>query len=175
MESINQKIYNSQRVFVINDKIIDWNLEKRRGMQKYRKHHQYGFIEFNLYELENYKREINTSSLEDYTSYIDWKVDENLFPKELYDIHIEEIKNYANFITLYISALKGKSLNFVFEITFIGFDVIDSFRKNTYGRAFIEAFISCFDEESYNLGKLHKEQYHSLENIKYQMKHYKND
>ncbi|SHG62233.1 hypothetical protein SAMN05421866_1024 [Chryseobacterium oranimense] len=175
MERIDRKIYNSEKLLVINSEIIDWNLEKRHGMQKWRAHDRYGFIELNLYELENYKNKINKGFPSDYCSNIDWKVDENIFPKELYHLHLEEIKDYADFIASYISALKGKHLNFIFEITFAGFHIIDSFRKNTYGRALIEAVISCFNQESYNAGKSYKEKYHSPEKIEYQMSHYKND
>lgn len=173
MESINRQIYNSSRLFDINREIINWDLKKRHGMQKWRGHDKYGFIELNIYELENYKNEVNNEFPSNYTSNIDWKVDKNMFPQELYDIHIEELKTYTDFISSYISALKGENLNFIFEITFAGFHIIDSYRKHTYGRALIEAIISCFDEESYNLGKSHKEQVHSLDEIKYRMTQYK--
>ncbi len=173
MESINRQIYNSSRLFDINNEVINWDLKKRHGMQKWRGHDKYGFIELNIYELENYKNEVNKEFSSNYTSNIDWKVDENMFPQELYNIHIEELKIYADFICSYISALKGKNLNFIFEITFAGFHVIDSYRTHTYGRALIEAIISCFNEESYNLGKSHKEEYHSLDEIKKRIAQYK--
>ena len=173
MESINRQIYNSKRLFHINNQIINWDLKKRHGMQKWSGHDKYGFIELNIYELESYKKEINNEFSSNYTSNIDWKVDEDMFPEEIYNIHIEELKIYADFISNYISALKGEDLNFIFEITFAGFHVIDSSRMHTYGRALIEAIISCFDEESYNLGVLHKKKYHSPDEIEHRMKHYK--
>jgi len=173
MESINRQIYNSHRLSVINNEIARWDLNMRRGMQQWRNHDKYGFIELNLYELESYKKEVNKEFSSNYTSNIDWKVDEILFPKELYILHIEELKIYADFITSYISAIKGQHLSFVFEITFAGFHPIDSHRVHTYGKALIEAIISCFDEQSYTLGKLHKEKYLSLESIKYAMKVFK--
>ncbi|MPT33357.1 MAG: hypothetical protein E2600_17170 [Chryseobacterium sp.] len=173
MESINRKVYNSRRLFDINKEIINWDLKKRHGMQKWRGHDKYGFLEFNIYELKNYKNEINNEFPSNYTSNIDWKVDDSIFPQELYNIHIDELKIYADFISSYISGLRGESLDFIFEITFAGFHIIDSWRKHIYGRALIEAFVSCFDEEHYQLGKAHKESYHSDEEINYRMKHYK--
>ncbi len=173
MESIDRQISNSHRLFIINDKIIDWNLEKRHGMQKWRGHDKYGFIELNLYELGKYKSEVNNDFPSNYSSNIDWKVNENVFPLEFYNYHIEEIKKYADFITSYISALKGEHLNFIFEITFAGFHIIDSYRKGAYGRALIEAVVSCFDEATYNNGKIHKANYHSFEQVNDRMKHYK--
>ena len=173
MEAINKQIYSANRLFEINKEIIAWDLKHRHGMQKWRGHDKYGFIELNIYELENYKSEINNEFPSNYTSNIDWKVDESIFPQELYKIHIEELRIYADFITSYISALKGKSLDFIFEITFAGFHIIDSYRKHTYGRALIEAIISCFNVESYNLGELHKKENHSPEDIKYRMTQYK--
>lgn len=76
---------------------------------------------------------------------------------------------YADFISSYIAALKGESLNFIFQITFAGFHPIDSCRPHTYGKALIEAVISCFNKESYSKGELHKQQHHSLDQIKYKM------
>lgn len=170
METIRKEIYDSRRLFEINSEIVDWDLEPRHGMQKWRGHDKYGFIELTIYELQYYKQHINCEFSLNCTSNVDWKVDEDLFPKELYNIHIEEIKIYADFISNYISALRGKSLDFVFEITFAGFHILDSYRKHTYGRALMEAVISCFHENYYNLGKEHKEKYHTLEEIKYRMK-----
>ena len=173
MESINRQIYNSDRLFDINNEIIVWDLKKRHGMQKWRGHDKYGFIELNIYELENYKNEVNKDFSSNYTSNIVWNVDESTFPQELYKIHIEELKVYADFIGSYISALKGKHLDFIFEITFAGFHVIDSYRKHTYGKAFIEAIISCFNEESFNIGRKHKEDYHSYEEVKWRISQFK--
>ncbi len=173
MERINRQIYNSRRLFSINDEIINWDLKKRHGMQKWIGHDRYGFIELNIYELENYKNEVNKDFSSNYSSCIDWNVDERIFPKELYQIHIEELKVYADFISSYISALKGENLDFIFEITFAGFHVIDSYRKHTYGKALIEAIVSCFDEESFNIGKKHKENYHSNEEVKYRISQFK--
>lgn len=170
MESIRQQIYDSRRLFEVKDQIAEWDLKPRHGMQKWRAHDRYGFIELTMNELEMYMNDKGTEPQLNRTSYIDWKVDENLFPKELYNLHIEEIKTYADFISSYISAVKGLNLNFIYEITFAGFHIIDSYRKHTYGRALVEAVISCFNEESYNSGKNHKEEYHTLEEIQYRMR-----
>jgi len=171
MEGLN-RFRGSEKLFFVNENIINWNLEKRHGLAHSRIWEDYGFIELNLYELQDYKKvnkidESIESSIyrnKNSKSIIDWKVDEKLFPTELYNLHIAEIHKYAEFIISYISALKGKELDFVFEIIFAGFHPIDSWnqkKRNSYGRALILAIVSCFDEGSYNYGLKHKKVYHS--------------
>ncbi|WPO84117.1 hypothetical protein SD427_07220 [Chryseobacterium sp. JJR-5R] len=90
MESIRKQIYDSRRLFEVKDQIAEWDLKPRHGMQKWRAHDRYGFIELTMNELEMYMNDKGTEPQLNRTSYIDWKVDENLFPKELYNLHIEE-------------------------------------------------------------------------------------
>jgi hypothetical protein len=59
MEIIRKQIYDSRRLFEINSEIVDWDLEPRHGMQKWRGHDKYGFIELTIYELQYYKQHIN--------------------------------------------------------------------------------------------------------------------
>ena len=80
MEDIHRKIYGAERLFKINNEIIEWDLKLRNGMQKCSGHDRYGFIELNLYELENYKNVMKKDFSSNYVSNIDWKVKENLFP-----------------------------------------------------------------------------------------------
>ncbi len=154
-------------LFTVNEKILNWNLEMVHGLAHSRKWEDYGFVELNFYELENYKKIKKIDSFPDYSqnhnSFIEWKVDEQSF-EDLSKINkINEIYDYARFISSYISGLKGKKINFVFEIIFIGFHPVDSGnpRRDSYGRALIMAIVSCFDENAHNNELKHKKIYHN--------------
>lgn len=167
MQPINQKIYGQERMSAVLNDIVKWNLEKKHGLSGSRTN-RYAFIELNLYEIGRYNTEFN-SDVKNYQSYIDWKVDEKLFPKSLYNIYIKELETYADFITNHISAIKGLRIQFVFEIIFAGFHVVDTGSPHAFGRAFINAIISCFDNEMYQRGQLEKQTRHSIEEINYRM------
>ena len=162
-----KKFDGAEFLFDVKEKILNWNLEMVHGLAHSRIWEDYGFVELNFYELENYKKVKNIDSfsehIKNHNSFIEWKIDKQSF-EDLSKINkIEEIYNYARFINSYISALKGKKLNFVFEIIFIGFHPVDSGnpRRDSYGRALIKAIVSCFDENEHNYGLKHKKDYHN--------------
>ncbi|QTD36314.1 hypothetical protein JL193_09060 [Polaribacter batillariae] len=145
---IDNRIYGIDKLSQINDKIINWNFEEIKGIGFCRKHDSYAHIEFRIFEYQK----------EDFYDFIKWEVSSELLPDYEKSYGIEILNNYCSFLKNYITGLKGINTQLVFEITNAGFHPTDRWWK-VVGYAFIQGFISCFDNELFEKNKKKSEDY----------------
>ncbi|MEN2401629.1 hypothetical protein GKZ90_0017700 [Flavobacterium sp. MC2016-06] len=158
-------ISGAENLSKIETSVKKWNFEKLNGIGFYRKHDKYSIIELNIYEFENYPNNENIDKLP--YSYLDWKVPENKFEISNFESGKDEMVKFAEFFINWISSIKGERLYLIFEINFAGFHPTDSWNRGACSNAFLNAIISCFDEELYNIG-LEKKNTNHLQNGIYQ-------
>ncbi|WP_343707909.1 hypothetical protein [Flavobacterium sp.] len=152
-------VHGKESLSKIIDKLRDWNFETLDGIGCCRKHDKYALIELKVYHVDNYPEK---DKLNQYHSYLLWKVDTNQFPIENYEYAQEELRRYAEFITDWFSTIKGETIYLVYEINFAGCFPADVFGRGAAGRAFLDAIISCFDDDLYKVGIEKKEKNHPL-------------
>lgn len=160
MEKLDNKIYAASSLFKIKDKVNEWDFEKLNGIGFNRGHDRYSIIELKVYEFENYPNKEKLEMFPD--SYLDWKVSENQFPIAYYEYGKSELRMYAEFVIDWLSSIKGKRLNLIFEINFAGYHPTDVWGRGSVGRSFLNAIISCFDDELYKTGVEKRDKNHPL-------------
>lgn len=158
-------VHGKESLSKIIDKLRDWNFETLDGIGFCRMHDRYSAIELKVYNLNNYPEK---DKLGQYKSYLNWNVDKDLFPIENYEYAEKELVRYSEFITDWFSTIKGETIYLVYEINFAGYGPADTWGRGAAGRAFVNAIISCFDEDLYKIGIERKEKDHPLENGIYQ-------
>ncbi|SHE79811.1 hypothetical protein [Pedobacter caeni] len=136
---LNNKLYSVEALSHITQQLIDWDFQPVTGIGLYTKIERYAHLEIKLYLSDSYD------------SRVIWNTDETYFP---YDIRIgKAIEKYLLFFTNYLSALKGKSVQLIFEITDGTYHLVDSDDK-TYGYAVLYALVDCFDKTYYKPDEL---------------------
>lgn len=150
-------------LYPVKDKIALWNSEKLTGIGFKRAHDKYCYLEICIYDYNNYpdKDELDSFS----SSFVNWKVDGELFPISLYDSSKKELFDYANFIVSFFNAITGKPLKLIFEINFAGYHPTDVWGKGVCGWALINAVISCFDENLYKQGLGHRTNFYDADRL----------
>ena len=173
MEQINGKI--SQKYFSIKQEISDWNFEKLVGIGKKRAHDKYAILELNICKLSDYsdKEKIAESNDPHYlnnNSFLVWKLSESQFPKETYEYGKNELIRSAEAVVDLFSIIKEQKLDLVFEIVWAGYGIADVWGKGVVDLAFVDAILSCFDNELFQQGLENKKK-HPYINGEYQSRY----
>lgn len=173
MERINAKI--STRYYPIKQAILNWNFEKLKGIGKKRVNgNRYAIIELNICRLVDYsdKEKISENyhhTLSDH-SYIIWKLSETQFPKHEYEFGKEELIKSAEAVVDLFSIIKEQRLNLVFEFVWAGYSASEIWGKGVVDFAFVNAILSCFDDQLFQQG-LEAKKCHPFINGEYQSKY----
>ncbi|MGV3460615.1 MAG: hypothetical protein ACO1N9_09210 [Flavobacterium sp.] len=163
MERIDDIIYSTESLHSVKDKISLWNGELLKGIGFYRGHDKYAYLEISVYEYGSYP---NKNKLDRFSgSFIDWKIDKEVFPFHISQNNKKELFNYARAIVAIFSNLIGRHVDLIFEITFAGHHPTDNWGKGACGRAFINAIVSCFDENLFKQGLGHRTNLYNQERL----------
>jgi hypothetical protein len=163
MERIDDMVYSTESLHSVKDKVSVWNGEPLKGIGHYRGHDKYAYLEISVYQYDSYPDKANLNRFSG--SFVDWKVDKEIFPFCIYQNNKKELFNYARAIVAIFSTLIGRHINLIFEINFAGHHPTDNWGKGACGRAFINAIISCFDENLYKKGLGHKTNLYNFERL----------
>lgn len=127
--------YQAQSLFKINKKILEWDLIPLEGkglVARFTGSDAYAHLELTIQ-----KSEI------DYSSEVYWNVNEHQIPYNFG--HKPFIEETLAFFTNYVSGIKGERILLKYEITNIGFHIVDSQPKH-FAEATMKALINSFDE-----------------------------
>jgi hypothetical protein len=159
MERTFSNVSGLENLYPIKDKIAVWDFEKLKGIGFYRGHDKYCYLEICVYEFNNHSDTERQGIF--LGTYIDWKVDKEIFPVGMYELYKDELLKYADFIAASFSLLIGRQVNLIFEINFSGYHPTDNWSKGACGKALINAVVSCFDENIYKQGLGHRTNHYS--------------
>lgn len=173
MERIHGKI--STRYYSIKQAILNWNFDKLKGIGKKRVHRdRYAIIELNICRLIDYSDKEKISKNYHHTlsddSYIIWKLSETQFPKDKYECGKNELIRSAEAVVDLFSIIKEQRLNLVFEFVWAGYSVSEVWGKGVVDFAFVNAILSCFDDELFQQG-LEAKKRHPFISGEYQSKY----
>ncbi|WP_196892948.1 hypothetical protein [Aureivirga marina] len=135
-----------QKLFSVREQILKWNFEEVKGIGFFRGHDIYAHVEFKIYKSE------------EQNGYIKWNISDDLFPYIVEQNQLRILSNTCLKLKNYVAAIKGIDINLTFEITNIGFHPTCNWWKASYN-AFVNGFISCFNEELYQKNKLKSDNY----------------
>jgi hypothetical protein len=173
IENLNGRI--SEKYFSIKKDILHWNFEKLSGIGQRRPHDRYAILELNIYTSENYPdRELLEKKYIDYNlsehylnnfSFLIWRIPESQFPKEIYEYGKNELTKSIEAAIDAFSLIKEQNLKLVFEIVWAGYGITDIWGKGAVYGAFMNAILSCFDNNLYNEGMKYKQNHPILDGV----------
>ncbi len=129
-----------EKLSTITQQLIEWDFSELYGIGFYRGHDKYAHIEIKVYPTDAN------------VDYLHWNVIHALLPNQEIKGAQDALNPYVKFIGNYLSAIKNKRVNLVFEIARVGFSATDSWTK-ACGTAYIDAFVSAFDQDKFNRAK----------------------